>query len=120
MSIEHTIREFKLMEKVMLQRVEEILKFCQDVNSAPLQIRWDAYAQIQPHLKIQSYTWHSDLLGDISWYDDFNLERYSIMPFDNLVERVEEKNTDDGWDINIDALKEEIIATGLGGFEEDW
>jgi len=51
------------------------------------------------------------------WYDHFNYERYETIKLPNVVEVVVENGLDD---VDVDELKEEIMAFGHGSFVYDW
>lgn len=89
-------------------------------KSIPLEERWDAYILIQPYLKTASVYWSPESIEkdhEISWYDDFYLEKDETMQLNNdFIERVEGKH----WTVDIDELKEEILDYGYRSFENYW
>lgn len=93
-------------------------------KSEPLEDRWNIYLLIQPYLKTDGVYWSPESIEknrEISWFDDFYLEKDETMQLDaEFIERVEDKIKEDGWEVDIDELKEEILAYGYGSFENDW
>lgn len=60
---------------------------------------------------------HFKSLLHYEWYDHFNYERYETIKLPNVVEVVVENGLDD---VDVDELKEEIMAFGHGSFVYDW
>ena len=108
-------RELKTFED-RITRKKSILT----AMSVPLPERWEIFQLILPYLKKQYSVWHSEVLNreiEISWYDDFYLDRYAELDFDDsFIEKVDEKFPS----VNIDELKEEILSLGCSGFINDW
>ena len=55
---------------------------------------------------------------EISWYDDFYIERYTTVTAENLVEMMHEVK--EASDSSINEIKEQILQQNLGSFEYDW
>lgn len=139
--------------------LDEIIAFKQAPNSlkdrsiayitdmtVPLSVRWAVFKEMPDDWKNEEeWIQHFDaekLLsrGEISWYDDFYVEKYETVDMVEFVEeRLMEKLFDDsdvdypddvyGEGIDnlppelqtiIDTWREEILAKNLGSFKFDW
>ena len=103
----------------------------------PLEDRWELYKEMPDScLNQDSYTVHfkiEEKYGKISWYDEFNKDRYSIVNMKDVIEDLEdslnssyplgyieelkEKGVAEEF---LTEFKEEILQLGLGSFENDW
>lgn len=117
--------------RAWVSSVKDIVKMIQKKlgdRGIPLETRWEMYLQIQPYLETDTcYQDFKAMNGgkEISWYDDFYLDRYAVQELDaDFVEDVMEKNEDDGWTTKEEELKEEILQyafkEGYGAFRNDW
>jgi hypothetical protein len=110
-------------------------------KTVPLDERWAAYKEVAELLPINSdYTGNvfEKILGDISLYDEFNIDRYQTARYVDQVEGLED---DLDWaeeevDVTyaqprevyvpaynreqITQIKEEVLASGTQGFIYDW
>ena len=89
----------------------------------PVEERWQIYILIQPFLETDGLYQDFNVLGDVSWYDDFHLEKGETQKLDN--DFITEATTK--FKLSLDQqneLKEEILAyaskEGYGSFENDW
>lgn len=113
--VQMEIQEFK----DFLQRVRNLLPD----KDKDLDTRWGIYLQIQPFLKTDGMYHHFDTLGEVSWYDDFYLERAETLQLDDdFIKRAIEV-----FKLSAeqqDALKEEVLEyaaeQSYGSFENDW
>lgn len=108
------------------ESLEMIRKKLKD-ESISLEDRWEIYLQIQPFLKTDGSYMTFDSLEEhreVSWYDDFYLDRYAVKQLDkDFIEDIQDKIDEDEWVVDIDSLKEEILeyaVKGYGAFENDW
>ncbi len=109
---------WKRNSEATLKLIQEILKD----KSQDLESRWKMYLEIRPYLKVEgSYMTFKTLeaIREVSWYDDFYLEKGETQHLDgDFIERaVEEFDLDD---TQVISLKEEILQSGYGAFENDW
>jgi len=109
-------------------------------QSVPLTRRWELYEYAVEKDLFVNINWAggSKILEsnpDFSWYDDFNIERHETSTFVEIIERVEDRLSDAldpacTW-VELDkcpcktveeinALKEEFLASGYSGFTYDW
>jgi len=114
--------------------------FCIKKQSVPLAKRWELFefaVEKKLFVNINSYA-HSKILEsnpNFSWYDDFNIERRETNTFVNIIDMLEDKLADAldpayTWTTldkclcktveEINALKEEFLASGYSGFTYDW
>lgn len=105
--------------KDILKRTRPIL----GDKSISLERRWSIYVEIQPFLETDSSYQDFKELGDVSWYDDFYLERGETQQLDqDFVTKCTSKFKMDKT--RQDSLKEEILEyackEGYGSFENDW
>ncbi len=124
MSIIQEIRDYK--NNSLKQRFVEYIK---DV-SIPLESRWEAFLEAPMDWKYQqSYVIHFQverkLKGrEISWYDDFYIEKKETVVMENIIERLEEdldSFSENGWTLElIQEFKEEILQKNIGSFDWDW
>lgn len=118
LDIDDDIRELKGVRDYV---VESCLCYIQD-SELPLDQRWDIFTQI--HEFLPSSDWHisfESLGTDWSWYDNMYVDRYQTVTLVELADRVRYRHDCNEWDhINLDDLKEEILATGFGRFINNW
>lgn len=95
-------------------------------QSIPLEDRWDAFVTAPQSLKDFDYYMpqFKSLPEDFIMYDGpIHMDRHQTMDTDDLVDNVQvlkDCNYECYQGINIDALKEEILALNLGSFTYDW
>lgn len=88
--------------------------------------RWEMYLLIRPYLKVDS-CYHDfrtlEEIREVSWYDDFYLEREETMELDDdfIIKATKE------FDLNteqVNALRTEVLEyayeKGYGAFKNDW
>jgi len=99
------------------------VKFVTD-ESIPLAERWEVFKEAPGSFKNhQNYIVHFDsekLMpgGEVSWYDDFYLEKYETMDMFSFVEdRLVDEDVEAGI---VDAWRQEILRMNLGSFKFDW
>ena len=96
-------------------------------TSIPLADRWKVFFEAPTDFKNhKSYIEHfaSEKLlpnAEISWYDDFYVEKNETVDMFDMVVNMEEKEGEDGYSPEvIAAFKEEILKKNLGSFDYDW
>ncbi len=96
-------------------------------KSIPLNERWNAFVTANDALKNPvTYGPNFDALPeDFIIYDGvIHMDRYQTMDTCDLVERIEEGQDCDEHEayhkVDINALKEEILADNVGSFTNDW
>jgi hypothetical protein len=124
MSIIQEIRDYK--NNSLKQRFVEYIK---DV-SIPLESRWEAFLEAPMDWKEQqSYVVNFQIerklkSREISWYDDFYIEKNETVVMENIIERIEEdldSFSENGWNLElIQEFKEEILQKNIGSFDWDW
>lgn len=118
------------------QFMETGLKEYLQNESIPLDERWDVFVEASDAglLAYLPWIWHPNFekklgLKEISWYDDFYVERYVDFDFTTMIERIEDEfkyNEEDEKVIvgitreMIPVIKEEMLSTGARGFNYDW
>jgi hypothetical protein len=105
------------------------IEYIQD-KTIPMENRWEVFLEAPSDWKNhESYIQHFDvekklISREISWYDDFYIEKNETVHMENVIERLEEDLEDfekHGWTKDlISELKEEILQTNLGSFNYDW
>ncbi len=105
------------------------ISYIQD-KSIPMAERWEAFCEAPVDWKQQkSYVEHFHVENklknrEISWYDDFYIEKNETVVMGNIIERLEEELEDfssNGWTKEIiEEFKEEILSKNLGSFDWDW
>jgi hypothetical protein len=89
-------------------------------NLYSLEDRWKFYIRILKYLP-KNYIYMDfkslEKIREVSWYDDFFLDRYAVMDLDD---RFIERALEEFPEVNIDELKEEILQSGYSSFENDW
>lgn len=106
-----------------VRQMETTIKIIQKVlkdKSKSLISRWETYLKIQKYLPTDScYMVFKSIPEEISWYDDFYLEKGETMELDeDFIQRASEK-----YNLTpeqTDSLREEILQSGYGSFENDW
>lgn len=109
-------------EAAMSKFTEEFQALIVD-KTVSLDERWATFIAAPAFLKeFDSYGIHLDLedtFGEISWYDEFNMERGSSITADAILDRIEDMDREDAEEFAV-AMKEELLAKRLGGFTHDW
>lgn len=97
-------------------------------KSIPLNDRWEVFKEAPKDWKNQS-NWVQQFeverkLGEISWYDDFYIEKNQTVDMVDIVERLEDDPTrffNKGWTLElIVEFKEEILQENISSFNYDW
>lgn len=108
--------------RAFLESISIALKVAKNEKGYPLQFRWNVFAEIRPFLPKNWVYMDFQTLEDIrevSWYDDFNLDREAVMDLDeDFVKRA--TGQFQLTPQQVDSLREEIIQSGYGSFENDW
>lgn len=125
--IQNLITETIGLLDVIKSRKADILAFFAN-EEIPLETRWDLFVKA-PEILVNRSPWvmRYDALdeafgGEVVWYDDFYVERHEtvcmvdLLTHDTLVENSYFKDNPD----NINALKEEILSTGIRTWVYDW
>lgn len=136
MSILDEIIEFKKCPNELKDRA---IQYIADVR-IPLKERWNVFKEMPYGWKNrENYIHHFDSeklfpSGEISWYDDFYIEKYETV---EMVFFVEERLTDKLLEMSdmdfddleslppeglkiVDSFREEILSKNLGSFEFNW
>lgn len=110
---------------------EKYLNYIQD-KSIALEERWKAFCEAPADWKnTDGYIVHfavekalKENGGEISWYDDFYIEKNETVHLINVIERLEdeiESFEELGWNSDlIKQFKEEILEKNLASFDYDW
>ena len=107
---------FEEAEQNLRKAVNRLLVFISDGENS-LEERWALYTKFAEYLpEAYPYPTFRNLLH-YGWFDHFNYSRYETVRLPNVVDLVIENGLDD---VDIDALKEEIMAFGHGSFVYDW
>jgi hypothetical protein len=112
--------------RAYISAFKDVLKMARKLlndKSKSLELRWEMYLLIQPFLETDGSYMSFHSLGEVSWYDDFYLEKGETMQLDkDFIELAEEQRDLDEDQVN--SLKEEILDEaskhGYGSFENDW
>jgi hypothetical protein len=107
---------FEEAEQNLRKAVSRMLAFISDGENS-LDERWALYTKFAKYLpKAYPYPTFRNLLY-YGWFDHFDYSRYETVNLPNVVDLVIENELDE---VDIDALKEEIMAFGHGSFVYDW
>ena len=115
------VETVKIVIKNFEKRIREIKSLLTN-ESISLEERWDIYLIIRKYLPTKDiYIDFSSLedIREVSWYDDFNLDRYAVQRLDENFIRLSTRKFDLSQN-QEDSLKEEILKCGYGSFENDW
>lgn len=94
-----------------------------------LNLRWEMFelAHSAHLLPERSYIQHIDAFdaADVSWYDDFYKERYTLVKWVDIVERIEDAEGSFQSKLmelkkNLSEIRAQILAAGYGSFTYDW
>ena len=120
--------EIKAIQDKIEIIVKQLKEYIQD-KEIPLKDRWDifnfgGYLLLPIHGCTISFK-ELERTGNDCYYDMFYIDRYSTTTFIKLIEYINEnlkENEDDSpfIDIDLDALKEEMLASEHSGWIEDW
>lgn len=115
----------KSLENILSMRVEEAKSFYMN-ESNDIGERWSVFLAVEKYLEIQPYIVHLKALEVVlnSWYDDFYITEGSTVIFTDVVERIVKNNISmhAGWsvnDVDMDALRAEMMSLGIRGFVFD-
>lgn len=104
-------------EKLLEVAIEEYKAFVANKENS-LDERWQLFLEFQKYLP-DGYTYQVKFTfedEDFSWYDNLYVERYETIELCDLIDRVREYSLE----VDINTLKEEILACGYGSLEFDW
>lgn len=111
--------------------IKNILK---DKDANSLEERWELFIKIGHILPNLGSNWDPTIQNEliiIDWYDDFYIQRYQTVNFREFITMLKELDPKYKFHTdklkkykvlldNMDALKEQILASGYGGFIYDW
>ena len=92
-------------------------------NEVPLAERWEHYLLIEKLLSIEPYGQLRDFpeMKEFSDFEDmYDTDRYTTNYYSDVIEAFEELDDKNFKDVNLDNLKEQMLATGFGGYVYDW
>ena len=115
--MEDKINEFRRLENEI---EEEVKAFVQD-KSKSLEERWKIFCLAEMGERdnwIRDFKTLSEIMGgEVSYYDDFYIERHETFEVKDFFEREPVMDATDGLK---DKLKEEILENFIWSFEFDW
>lgn len=106
-----------------------VQNFIKDPMTASLTTRWETFLLACNANLLSTYSSQQSITSldkhDVSWYDDFYKDRYALVEWAEIVSDIESAQETDSGDrfkfkADIDQIKEEIMADGYSGFENDW
>jgi hypothetical protein len=101
-------------------------------TSISLAERWAVFTETPDNMKEHESCYVTfeceQQMGEISWYDDFYLDRGNVITTANMIElwrnhildEEDEDPEDKKWTQYLDSVKEEVLARNLGSFTNDW
>lgn len=113
------------LERQIKETKAEFSEYIKDKN-IPLKERWKLFKKAPDYLKkheswIMNFDAESLLEdGEIVWYDDCYVERYSTVDTTSMIEWFSESDRKKFTKDFIEALREEILQKNLGSFVNDW
>ena len=93
------------------------------LTEIPLAERWENYLLLERMLPIDQYGQINDLpeMKNLSDFDSmYDTDRYSTNYYSDVIDAFEELDDIEFKDVNLDNLKEQMLATGFGGYVYDW
>ena len=131
-------RFYQIMKEKVLKYLEakkeidsELEGWVKD-KSTPLNERWDVFILMKSGSRsgwMEDFKTLNDLAGEVSWYDDFHLEKHETMDMERLVEHVAENIDETGeyalfdgkvTEKVVEDLQEEILEKFIWSFKFDW
>jgi hypothetical protein len=114
------IKEYNKQKEVLRT---EIKRYVQD-KSFPLEERWKLFIESELGTE-SSWTVHFSVLDgkDVSYYDDFYIEKYQTTTVKDLVDMIGDKEPEDNMfltDGELNSLKEDILKQFIWSWKEDW
>ena len=106
-------------------KLQEYIKLYIKDTSYALDDRWSVYVAACQSNILDYHQWITNLpaFNDVSWYEDFYKERHQTVKWIDVIESIEDSDENVARNIykqNIDEIKEQILASGEAGFENDW
>lgn len=107
-----------------LPAIQEMLKD----QSIPLEDRWSAYTDlVTNHILVNEASladgFISTLGPNMTLYDDFNIDRYCSSTFPEMYDTIMDAEEDELFAVQtttLPAWQEQVLQSGLSGFEYDW
>jgi hypothetical protein len=137
-ALAHVKTEIELVNRAVANLQKTFCEVIKD-KTIPLNDRWDLWRGAPSDLKAHdSCVVHFDIedkVGEISWYDDFYIERHETVDMFDLIERIREDVKYGAMDYAytkritkkfvecselLDEWREEILQMNLESFEFDW
>jgi len=115
---EEAVQKVKEAQACLMVSAKKILAGIQK-STAPLSERWAEFKGISEYLPKDSWVMHMEIGGDeISWYDDAGVDRNEDVCLVSMAEYFEANLCHLRED--VDQFKEDVIASGYSGFNNDW
>jgi hypothetical protein len=118
MLLEETFADLETQIAAAKKRLEDFITH----PGVFLETRWDMWTKAPSYLK-NHQNYYPDLSIDnreISWYDEFNVERYQTAELADIMTWALEHDEDFYTVDGIKAFKEQILKLNLGSFVYDW
>ncbi|BAU39976.1 hypothetical protein [Ralstonia phage RSP15] len=124
---------FAAYEKQQQQLLEDFQAVITD-QTYPLEQRWELWVSAPKNFKKHNpyYVDFETIKCEVSWYDDFNVERHETFFMVDMISQIEERrewhpnflkgqfaDTPEGKE-QINLLKEEILQKNVMCFDFDW
>ena len=113
----------------MNEELKPILESLKDTNIA-LEDRWNAYIELVTNdilVNEENYgSGHIDILGDLTMYDDFNVDRHQTLTYPEMYERIMDEDAEKWYPrlfearSNLSEWQEKVLSMGYSGFQYDW
>lgn len=118
----HPVDIIRSLERQVKEQLELLQPILVD-QSRSLSERWDMFSKVAHMMPTDMWYsgGHTELL-DISLYDDLYIDRHEQIGFIDFYERLVEYDDENPLvsQDKLDAWREKILASGYGGFRNDW
>lgn len=123
--IESLMFDFEDIEQRLKKAVAKLKEVLVD-KSLPLYGRWGLFEKFSKYLETKTFVVNLNELEKFGWftfYDTFSIEKYETVDLSDIIVMIQESieyGDQQLKEVDIDALKEEILACGYGSFVYDW
>jgi hypothetical protein len=132
----HTLTEIIVLGNEFERAVKGFCKNTLANKDIDLETRWASYLAVEKFLPIDPYSY--GFIDKLSWqspYDDLGMDRYQTRSFsqvwemiqENLADMINYEETDTYFDQyrkltaeQMNDWREAVLASGFGGFTNDW
>jgi hypothetical protein len=118
------LNKARAAQKADLNTLQTMLKD----KSKPLDERWDAYVALVENNVLVNNDGYGDgciyaLAHNLTLYNDFYIDKHETASYPDMYEKIMDETASENLiaaRVNIDAWREEVLASGYSSFTYDW